>query len=60
MQELSPEARKYMPPVDIIKQYNNDSVRMIRTNYEMMISAWSDRVINKVLPKYCTDIIEID
>ena len=33
---------------------------MIRTNYEMMISAWADRTINKILPKYCTDVIEID
>jgi len=33
---------------------------MIRTNYEMMISAWSDRVVNKVMAKYCIDILEID
>jgi hypothetical protein len=33
---------------------------MIRTNYEMMISAWADRVVNKVMAKYCVDILEID
>lgn len=60
MQEISPEARKYLPPLEIIRQYNNDTTRMIRTNYEFMISAWSDRLVNKIMAKHCTDIIEID
>lgn len=60
LMKQQPDQRKYMPPTDIIKQYNSDTLRMIRTNYEMMISSWADRTINKILPKHCISVIEID
>jgi hypothetical protein len=51
-QELSPELKKYLPPPDMISEYNNNTLRFIRSNYEIMLTAWSERLNAKILPKY--------
>lgn len=49
---MSPELKKYLPPPDLISEYNFSTLRFIRSNYEIMIVAWSERLNSKVLPKY--------
>jgi hypothetical protein len=59
-QELSQDARKYLPPPDLIQEYNNSTLRFIRSNYEIMVAAWTVRLVEKVLPKYNVPVVNAE
>jgi len=34
-------------------------LRFIRSNYEIMVGAWTDRLITKILPKFNLPVVNV-
>ena len=42
---------------DVITEFSQKTLRFLRSNYEVFVSAWCDRLLTKVLPAYNEPIL---
>ena len=54
---ISADAKKYLPPPDLISEYYLGVLRFNRTNYEILVALWGERLITKIMPKYNVPIV---